>query len=111
MQVLSPPPTHALADGLNPESRAIARSSPRFPMDFKPIKLPPELEETCLAKFDDLVSREEIFYSVSTPEIVEHKGFKVRLNDMCSCRFQFDLEIVVRVPHQPCAVEKEDPST
>ena len=79
-------------------------------MDFKPIKLPPELEETCLAKFDDLVSREEIFYSVSMPEIVEHKGFKVRLNDMCSCRFQFDPEIVVRVPHQPCTVEKEDPS-
>ena len=78
----------------------------RETMDSDTIKLPLELEETCLAKFDDLVLREEIFYSVSTPEVVDYQGFKVRLTDAPSQdqENESDLQITVRVSYQSCVV-------
>ena len=41
--------------------------------------LPDDLEELCVARFDELVANEQLIYEDSTAETVDDQGFKVSL--------------------------------
>lgn len=46
-------------------------------MALSPIDVPPDIEAKSIARFDELLKLEKIYYEESTPEIVTDEGHEV----------------------------------